>query len=80
MHESRFSDDSGMPSGLSAPQNGEYASSQTLYIPPQRIVHLDLKGAPPMISYLKTVLTMSQSLGATGVLIEWEDMFPWSGR
>ena len=23
---------------------------------------------------------MSQELGATGVLVEWEDMFPWSGR
>merc|ERR1712106_273906 len=42
--------------------------------------HLDLKGAPPSIPYLKKVLTLSQSLGATGVLVEWEDMFPWSGR
>ena len=51
-----------------------------LYIPLQRIVHLDLKGAPPSINYLKKVLTMSKGLGATGVLVEWEDMFPWSGR
>ena len=55
-------------------------TSKPLYIPPQRIVHLDLKGAPPSISYLKKVLAMSKGLGATGVLVEWEDMFPWSGR
>ena len=61
-------------------QNSGETTTMPLYIPPQRIVHLDLKGAPPSISYLKKVLTMSQGLGATGVLVEWEDMFPWSGR
>ena len=54
--------------------------SRPVYVPQQRIVHLDLKGAPPSIQYIKKVLTMSKSLGATGVLVEWEDMFPWSGR
>ena len=51
-----------------------------VYVPPHRIVHLDLKGAPPSILYLKRVLGLSAKLGATGVLVEWEDMFPWSGR
>lgn len=49
------------------------------YIPPQRLIHLDLKGAPPKVSYLKKVLTLSREMGATGVLLEWEDMFPWTG-
>lgn len=49
------------------------------YIPPQRLVHLDLKGAPPKVAYLKKVLSISREMGATGVLLEWEDMFPWTG-
>lgn len=49
------------------------------YIPPQRLIHLDLKGAPPKVSYLKRLFTLSREMGATGVLLEWEDMFPWSG-
>ena len=50
------------------------------YVPQHRLVHLDLKGAPPTINYLKKVLSMSLDLGATGVLLEYEDMFPWTGR
>ena len=53
---------------------------QTPYIPEHRIVHFDLKGAPPSIDYMKKVVTLSKKLGATGVLIEYEDMFPWTGR
>ena len=53
---------------------------QTPYIPEHRLVHFDLKGAPPSIDYMKKVVTLSKKLGATGVLIEYEDMFPWTGR
>ncbi|RCN29657.1 glycosyl hydrolase family 20, catalytic domain protein, partial [Ancylostoma caninum] len=43
------------------------------------IVHFDLKGAPPRLSYFLQLLELVAKAGATGVLIEWEDMFPWSG-
>ncbi|KAL0841578.1 hypothetical protein ABMA28_015237 [Loxostege sticticalis] len=44
----------------------------------QRIVHLDLKGAPPKVEYLEKVLLCIKSWGATGVLLEWEDTFPYT--
>ncbi|EFA10268.1 Hexosaminidase D-like Protein [Tribolium castaneum] len=43
-----------------------------------KIVHLDLKGAPPKISYYKTLFSLLSKFGATGVLIEYEDMFPYN--
>ncbi|XP_039760695.1 hexosaminidase D-like [Pararge aegeria] len=47
---------------------------------PNVVMHLDLKGFPPKISYLKSLLTKLQELGVTGFLIEYEDMFPYEGR
>lgn len=44
----------------------------------QRIVHLDLKGSPPKINYLKELIPFMKDAGATGVLIEYEDFFPYS--
>lgn len=51
-----------------------------IYVPPQRIIHFDLKGAPPKVSYMKQVFALVKKLGATGLLLEWEDMFPWRGK
>ncbi|WKY09604.1 hypothetical protein Q1695_002174 [Nippostrongylus brasiliensis] len=44
------------------------------------IVHFDLKGAPPKFQYFLDLLRLVAKAGATGILLEWEDMFPWSGE
>ncbi|PAV58912.1 hypothetical protein WR25_08899 [Diploscapter pachys] len=43
-------------------------------------VHFDLKGAPPRISYFVNLLKLVANSGATGILLEWEEMFPWKGK
>ena len=44
-----------------------------------KYVHIDMKGGPPTISYLLELLELMSSWGAKGLLVEWEDMFPWAG-
>lgn len=43
------------------------------------VIHFDLKGAPPKIEYFLELLRLIAKGGATGILLEWEDMFPWTG-
>ena len=43
------------------------------------LVHIDMKGAPPSPAYLLSLLPHFQAWGITGLLIEWEDAFPYSG-
>ena len=39
----------------------------------------DLKGAPPNMGYFKQLIPLIESAGATDILIEYEDMFPYWG-
>lgn len=39
------------------------------YVPKQRLVHFDLKGAPPKVSYLRRVFPLIKTMGATGILL-----------
>lgn len=61
-------------------QLAKYALAATSPFEGQKLVHLDMKGAPPKISYLLKLLPLYQKLGATGLLIEYEDMFPYQGK
>ncbi|XP_075312962.1 hexosaminidase D isoform X2 [Odontesthes bonariensis] len=46
----------------------------------QKLVHLDLKGAPPRPEYLHKLIELFSQLGVDGLLVEYEDMFPYEGK
>lgn len=45
-----------------------------------KLVHLDLKGAPTKMTFLIQVLPYFKKWGATGLLVEYEDMFPYKAK
>lgn len=45
-----------------------------------RVVHLDLKGAPPRPEYFTRFLTLLAQHGCNALLLEYEDMYPYTGR
>lgn len=46
----------------------------------KKLVHLDLKGAPPRVGYLHKLIELFSQLGVDGLLVEYEDMFPYEGE
>ncbi len=52
--------------------------THTKPVSPHRILHLDLKGCPPTPGRLIDSLDLIKACGYNGLLIEWEDQFPWT--
>ncbi|XP_030610701.1 hexosaminidase D [Archocentrus centrarchus] len=46
----------------------------------KKLVHLDLKGAPPRVEYLHRLIELFSELDVDGLLVEYEDMFPYEGE
>ncbi|XP_041671761.1 hexosaminidase D [Cheilinus undulatus] len=46
----------------------------------KKLVHLDLKGAPPRVGYFQQLIEFFSQLGVDGLLVEYEDMFPYGGE
>ena len=45
---------------------------------PIRCLHLDLKGLPPTAKRLAELPAVIRAAGYNALLVEWEDMFPWT--
>lgn len=45
-----------------------------------KLVHLDLKGSPPKLNYLKNLIKYFKTININGILIEYEDMFPYDNN
>ncbi len=64
----------------SVPTNAKPSAHTWTHSPivPIRAVHLDLKGLPPTPARLLSLLDLFAALRYNAVLVEWEDMFPWT--
>lgn len=63
-------------------QENVSSKSDTIKIankPLSMYVHLDLKGAAPKVSYFEELFPLLRKWGATGICMEYEDMFPYDG-
>lgn len=67
------------PKDLNQFQNDNLGNNDQFLSKLERIVHFDLKGAPPKPSFFKQFIPFIKQFGATGVLLEYEDMFPFEG-
>ena len=45
----------------------------------ERWIHVDLKCMPPSVPALLDAVTAWAEEGATGIVFEWENMFPYPG-
>ncbi|XP_065199818.1 hexosaminidase D-like [Planococcus citri] len=52
----------------------------SLNVEGERLIHLDLKVCPLKVDYLEKLFKVFREWGGTGLLIEWEDTFPYEGE
>lgn len=56
----------------------ELQTQTGMEVPPERLWHLDPKGGAPLVPFIEGMMSLAARAGATGVLLEWEDMFPFT--
>ena len=73
---------SGGEAGASSALGGNVDEKQgsPVFPIPNKLIHFDLKGMPPTVEAYKTIFPFIRGFGATGVLMEYEDMFPFHGK